>query len=197
MPWIPASEKVYGMHVMKATSAYWDQAPIVFSLPGGFLTEPDRPLTADSQISSSILIQEARRRHQPRLDFPPTKLQRRNLLPQTPQSAGAGSVPAEPLSICHHRHSCQLAADEPTADASAKQPPIYFIFFPLSIHCGIQRSSVIHRKGHNSSVTWCFPFQWQRGVCDTRKGVFVLHVCGTLVGGGLTGWCYISRCKHF
>lgn len=47
------------------TFAYCDQAPIVFSLPGAFLTEPDRPLTADSQISSSILIQEAHKRHQP------------------------------------------------------------------------------------------------------------------------------------
>lgn len=58
------------MRQKTTTFAYCDQVPIVFSFPGAFLTEPDRPLNADSQISSSILIQEAHKRHRSQLDFP-------------------------------------------------------------------------------------------------------------------------------
>lgn len=87
------------MHVRKATFAYWDQAPIVFCLPCGFLTEPDRPLTADSQISSSILIQEARRRHQPLLDFPRRSSKAEISCPKPSKAMEPG---VSPWSLCQY-----------------------------------------------------------------------------------------------
>lgn len=75
---------------------------------------------ADSQMSSSILIREAYRRHQPRLHFPWQNPKADFSHPELRQSNRALRFPVETLSICHHHQSCQLAAQEPIAHVSAK-----------------------------------------------------------------------------
>lgn len=61
----------WDIHGRMVTLAYWDQNPGAFSFPRGPLREPDRsPQCTDSQVHSSILIQETRRHHQPRRNFP-------------------------------------------------------------------------------------------------------------------------------
>lgn len=172
------------MHVRGATFAYWDQATNVFSLPCGFLTEPDRPLIADIQISSSILVQEARRRHRALSRFPPRSYNREISSPQQPGKAvELEVVPMEPLAICHHCQSCQLATEEAAADVSAKQSPVFILLssteYPSWDACFFYgfTGRVIIQVTYDAS-----PFLWLRCVCDdkqTHEGAFDLYIVCT------------------
>lgn len=195
------------MYVRKATFADWDQAPIVFStLPCGFLTEPDRPLTADSQISSSILIQEARRRHQPPLDFPWRSSKAEISCPK-PSKAMELGVSQQSL--------CQYVIIAIAASWQRSNPPqmcqqnlhfILFIFFSCWLFiAGYKLLLQIHRKDHNSSIPWCASHSCDREVFvmmnrHMREHLVCMMCVCVAVGVGaamFAGWHYRSRRKHF
>ena len=186
MPQIPACERWgrWGMHARKAAFAYRDQAPCVFSLSlVDFWQSQIGLLTADSQMSSSILIQEARRRHQPRLDFPRRKSpQSRNLLPpekkrrrrECPRGASVNMSSSSQLPVGSVVTCCRCVS---------KNGP-RFIWFPsrwISI-AGYKLLLCINRKGHNSGGPWCASHLCDGGVfCDdeqTHGGAFVLCESG-------------------
>ncbi|CAB1454635.1 unnamed protein product [Pleuronectes platessa] len=96
---------------------YWDR--LASSLPS-----PSQIglLTTDSQMSSSILVQEARRRHQPCLDFPRRNPKAEIPCPEPGKSDGARSIP---WSLCQYviiviAASWQHTLSKPAADVSAK-----------------------------------------------------------------------------
>lgn len=197
------------MHVRKATFADWDQAPIVFStLPCGFLTEPDRPLTADSQISSSILIQEARRRHQPPLDFPWRSSKAEISCPKPSKAMELG---VSLQSLCQYVIIAIAASWQRSNPPQMCQQNLHFIlfifFFPAgsslqdTSFCSRFTGRIITQASHDvlpipvtEKCLW-----WWTDIWGSIWSVWCVCVCVPVgVGVGVfAGWHYRSRRKHF
>lgn len=109
-------------------------------------------LTADSQMSSSILIQEARRRHQPRLDFP-----RRNPKAEIscPKPSKAMELGVSLWSFCQYVIIVSAASWQHCNPLQMCQQNslfiiiflYYYFFFSLNIHCREQASSLYSQEG--------------------------------------------------
>lgn len=128
----------------------------VFSFPCEPLTKPDRPPYC---WQPNVLIHPHPRGPQVSSTpsrFPPTKPQSRNLMPRAQESDGVGRIPVDSLSICHHRHICQLAANSNPLQM-CQQNSLHCIsisFHWISI-AGHTPLLCIHRKAHNSGSPWC------------------------------------------
>lgn len=156
-------------------------------------------LTTDSQMSSSILIQEARRRHQPRLDFP-----WRNPKAEVscPKPSKAMELGGSLWSLCQYVIIFIAASWQHTVVTRcrcvSKIASISLLLF-LSTEYPLQYTNffLIQLLGHNSSSPWCASHS-----CDGEVFVMMNRHMGEQArlfcarGGLLAERSCISRRKH-